>query len=107
MDIPEIDVSKAQTLFAAGAATFVDVRDPATFQAGHIPGATNLDDASVHSFLGSADKQIEVVVYCYHGNASLGATAFFIEQGFESVSSMTGGFEAWQQAGGPSVTESS
>ncbi len=38
-----------------------------------------------------------MVVYCYHGNSSLGATAFLLENGFKNVASMSGGFEAWRQ----------
>lgn len=38
-----------------------------------------------------------VIVYCYNGNSSLGATAYFIENGFKNVASMSGGFEAWRQ----------
>ena len=29
-------------------------------------------------------KSTSVVVYCYHGNSSLGATAYFIENGFKT-----------------------
>lgn len=105
MDIPQTDVATARSLFDAGRTTFLDIRDEASFQAGHIPGATRLDDSRVSNFIASADKQTEVVVYCYHGNSSLGATSFFIEQGFTKISSMAGGFEAWQQAGGESSIE--
>jgi thiosulfate sulfurtransferase len=37
------------------------------------------------------------VVYCYHGNSSLGAAGYFLENGFKNVASMMGGFEAWRQ----------
>jgi len=106
MDIPEIDIPAAQSLLEAGEATFVDIRDLGSFQAGHVPGAAHLDDTSIGSFIESADMQAELVVYCYHGNMSLTATAYLIEQGFRRISSMAGGFEAWQQAGGASATES-
>jgi thiosulfate sulfurtransferase len=36
-------------------------------------------------------------VYCYHGNSSLGAVAYFLENGFKNAASMSGGFEAWRQ----------
>ena len=102
MDVPEIEIQQAQLLLKAGTATFVDVRDPDSFSAEHIPGATHLDDSNVQQFIASADKQATVVVYCYHGNSSLGATAFFQDQGFTAVSSLSGGFTAWHEAGGAS-----
>ncbi len=37
------------------------------------------------------------IVYCYHGNSSMGATGYFLENGFTNVASMMGGFEAWRQ----------
>ena len=102
MDVPEIDIQQAQLVFAAGTATFVDVRDPESFRTEHIPGAINLDDSNIQQFIASADKQAAVVVYCYHGNSSLGATAFLKDQGFVGVSSLSGGFTAWHDAGGAS-----
>ena len=55
------------------------------------------NDGNVQEFLQNTDKEQAVVVYCYHGNSSLGATAFLIENGFKNVASMSGGFEAWRQ----------
>lgn len=102
MNIPEIDIARAQTLLQEDSATFVDVRDSASYQEAHIPGATLLDNTTMESFLKETDKASTVVVYCYHGNSSMGATAFLQEQGFTAVSSMSGGFTAWSDAGGKS-----
>ena len=38
-----------------------------------------------------------VLVMCYHGISSRGAAQFLIGQGFESVYSVDGGFEAWSK----------
>jgi thiosulfate sulfurtransferase len=35
-------------------------------------------------------------VYCYHGNMSQSAAAYFGEQGFEEAYSMDGGFSDWE-----------
>ncbi|MGH7817752.1 MAG: thiosulfate sulfurtransferase GlpE [Candidatus Binatia bacterium] len=75
---------------------FVDIRDPDSFRAAHIPGAIHLNDGNAQEFLQNTAKDQNVVVYCYHGNSSLGATAFLIENGFTHVASMSGGFEAWR-----------
>jgi thiosulfate sulfurtransferase len=51
----------------------------------------------VQEFVQHTDKDTSLVVYCYHGNSSLGATAYLMENGFKDVVSMSGGFEAWRQ----------
>ena len=94
--INEIDVQKVKELEENGSATIVDIRDPASFRAGHIPNALHLSDDTVKQFMSGADKKKPLVVYCYHGISSQGAAAYFSEQGFKEVSSMTGGFEGWR-----------
>jgi len=96
--VPEIDCDAARGMLDEGGATFVDIRDPGSFQAGHIPGARHLGDHNVRDFVASEDPSRTVVVYCYHGNTSLGGAVWLREQGFEDVYSLTGGFEAWRQA---------
>ncbi len=97
MDIPQIQIHEAKKEFDQKACKFVDIRDPDSFRAAHIPGAAHLHDGNVQEFVENTDKDARVVVYCYHGNSSLGAVAFFMENGFKNVASMSGGFEAWRQ----------
>ncbi len=96
-DIPEIQVHEAKRRLDEKRSLFVDIRDPDSYRAAHIPGALHLHDGNVQEFVQTADKSRPMVVYCYHGNSSLGAVAFFRRQGFEDVASMSGGFEAWRQ----------
>lgn len=98
MEIPQIQIQDAKQKLDQKNTLFVDIRDPGSFQAAHIPGAIHLSDSNVQEFLQNTDKEKPVVVYCYHGNSSMGATAYFIENGFKNVCSMAGGFEAWRQA---------
>ena len=85
MDIPQIQIHEAKKKLDKKTAVFVDIRDPKSYQAAHIPGAVHLDDGNVREFVDSTDKNAEVVVYCYHGNSSLGATAYLMENGFKNV----------------------
>ena len=96
MEIPEIDPDAAAARLAAGEALFMDVRDPGSFAASHIPGAVHVTDATIGEFLATTEKSRPIVVYCYHGNSSLGGAAYLMEHGFEDVCSMSGGFEAWR-----------
>ena len=95
-NIPEIDIQAAKDHHTAGTATFIDVRDPGAYQASHIPGALHVTDANIQEFVNDADKTQTVIVNCYMGNSSLGATQYLLEQGFSEVFSMKGGFEAWR-----------
>jgi thiosulfate sulfurtransferase len=97
MDIPQIQIHDAKQKLDQKESLFVDIRDPGSYGQAHIPGAIHLNDGNVQEFLQNTDKEKTVVVYCYHGNSSLGATAFLLENGFKNVASMSGGFEAWRQ----------
>ena len=97
MEIRQIQIHDAKKRLDQKDCVFVDIRDPASYREAHIPGAMHLHDGSVQGFLESANKAKPVIVYCYHGNSSLGATAFLMQNGFEDVASMSGGFEAWRQ----------
>ena len=94
--IKQIDVHKVKEMEDNASATIVDIRDPASYQTGHIPNAIHLSDNTVQQFILDTDKNKPLVIYCYHGISSQGAAAYFSEQGFQEVSSMTGGFESWQ-----------
>ncbi len=96
MDIPQIAIHDAKKQLDEKSAWFVDIRDPGSYHQAHIPGAIHLSDANVQEFLQNTAKDQAMVVYCYHGNSSLGATAFLIDNGFSHVASMSGGFEAWR-----------
>ena len=95
---PEIDLEAARQHLKQSTARFVDIRDPASYAEAHIPGATHLSDETFQQFIDTASRDSATIVYCYHGNSSLSGTAFLMEQGFQEVYSMTGGFEAWRQA---------
>ncbi|WP_433885491.1 thiosulfate sulfurtransferase GlpE [Pseudomonas vranovensis] len=77
-------------------AVVVDIRDPQAFAAGHITGASHLDNHSVADFIRTADLDAPTVVVCYHGNSSQSAAAYLISQGFSDVYSLDGGFELWR-----------
>ena len=93
--IKQIDVHKVKEMEGNASATIVDIRDPASYQTGHIPNAIHLGDNTVQQFILDTDKNKPLVIYCYHGISSQGAAAYFAEQGFKEVSSMIGGFEGW------------
>ena len=96
ISVNEIDVQKVKEMEESGTATIVDIRDSASFKSRHIPNAIHLSDDTVQQFISNTDKEKPLIVCCYHGISSQGAAAYFTEQGFKDVLSMTGGFESWR-----------
>lgn len=94
-EFKRIDPATAQQLREQGA-TVVDIRDPGSYDNGHIPGAIHIDNASVQGFIADADLASPLVVVCYHGNSSQSAAAWLAQQGFAEVYSLDGGFELWK-----------
>ena len=94
-EFKRIPPEQAKALREQGAVV-VDIRDPQAYAAGHINGATHLDNHSVAEFIRTADLDAPTVVVCYHGNSSQSAAAYLVGQGFSEVYSLDGGFELWR-----------
>jgi phage shock protein E len=80
-----VDGATAQRLRARGV-TVLDVRTPAEFEGGHVPGALNIphDQVAARSAeLGARDKP--VLLYCRSGRRSGLAAAELVKQGFTAV----------------------
>ncbi len=92
-----IDIPKAKSLIENENATVIDIRDPASYELGHIDNASHIDNSNVQTFLEDADKSLPLIVCCYHGNMSKGAADFFSQQGFERSYSLDGGFTLWAE----------
>jgi rhodanese-related sulfurtransferase len=76
----------------------VDVRSPAAFARGHIPGSENLPFASLPDRVSELAGAAHVVTVCPHGEASVQAArliASFEGTADARVESMAGGLEAW------------
>ncbi|WOT05292.1 thiosulfate sulfurtransferase GlpE [Shewanella youngdeokensis] len=76
----------------------VDIRDAASFAAGHIDTAFNLNNENISHYIAEADMDQPIIVVCYHGISSQSAATFLNEQGFDDVYSLDGGYSAWHQA---------
>ncbi|MDO6775175.1 thiosulfate sulfurtransferase GlpE [Shewanella sp. 3_MG-2023] len=76
----------------------VDIRDAASFAAGNIKNSVHLTNENIAHFMADADMDKPLVVVCYHGVSSQGAAGYLIEQGFDDVYSLDGGYTAWSLA---------
>ncbi|MED5526113.1 thiosulfate sulfurtransferase GlpE [Gallaecimonas pentaromativorans] len=93
-----ISIDEAFHKLNDGQARLVDIRDEASFAGGHIDGAYHLTNGTLHRFMTEAEFDTPVIVCCYHGVSSQGAAQYLLQQGFEEVYSLDGGFEAWRKA---------
>jgi glyoxylase-like metal-dependent hydrolase (beta-lactamase superfamily II)/rhodanese-related sulfurtransferase len=99
--VPELDVD---TLASASAEMLVlDVREPEEYAQGHVPGAINLPQADLASRLDELPRDSPLALICRSGARSLRAAQFLRQVGFEQVTDVQGGTQAWRAAGKPLV----
>lgn len=94
--IAEITVEEAKKKWEDKTASFLDIRDPESFQQSHIPEAIPVDQEKAQEIIQTWDKAKELIICCYHGNTSYGVAGHFMENGFKNVFSLSGGFEQWR-----------
>ena len=83
----------------------VDVRTKKEFDAGHIPGAVNIDVNSPDFLeqVAKLDKGKTYLVHCASGGRSVTACKKLAPAGFEHLVNLEGGYKAWEKAGNKSV----
>ena len=84
----------------------LDVRTPAEFSAGHIPGAINIPHMELPSRLREVQphRAKEVVVYCEAGGRAGIAEHALREAGFANVRHLAGDMAAWRRTALPIAT---
>ncbi|MGN5081037.1 thiosulfate sulfurtransferase GlpE [Aeromonas veronii] len=92
-----INAHDAYQKLSSGEARLVDIRDPQSFEAAHAVGAFHLTNGTLVHFMNEVDFDTPVIVMCYHGNSSQGAAQYLLQQGYDEVYSLDGGFEAWRR----------
>lgn len=88
---------------AAAEIIALDVREKDAYEAGHIPGARLLPRGQLEL---RADEELpdptrRILAYCERGQISTLAAATLKELGFQRVTALDGGIEAWRAAGYP------
>jgi len=103
----QVQVATVKRFFDAHAALFLDARDPAEYEKGHIPGAIRLTNPEAQNEP-ERMKALPVegrptIVYCEGGDceASLELARFLLESGFKKVLVYMGGYPEWEAAGHP------
>lgn len=97
--VQPVDASAAEALLAAGAVV-LDVREPAEFDMGHLPGAVNVPRGVLEFRVGDhpalCNKDAAILLYCKNGGRSTLAAHTLKRMGFDGVKMLVGGFDGWK-----------
>ena len=89
----------------ADGATVVDIREPAEYVSGHVPGAVLIPMGHLPSRTHQLDRGRPIYLICATGNRSLAMADFLERQGFDARS-VDGGTSEWGRSGRPTVVGS-
>jgi len=95
---PAVDVSvgEALLLWQNKEAILIDVRTPAEYRDGHIPGVANIPLDELEKRIGEVPKDKKVVLICRTGNRSAEGTKLLRKKGLVNVFNSTGGMTTWK-----------
>jgi rhodanese-related sulfurtransferase len=93
-DIPTVTVDQVPD-----SVYLLDVREDDEWTAGHAPHAVHLPMQEIPTRMGEIPQDQTVVVTCRAGGRSAQVTAYLRAQGYDEVSNLAGGMQAWSAAG--------
>jgi rhodanese-related sulfurtransferase len=90
----------AERIARGDAPLILDVRTPAEFAEGHLPGAINIPHDELTGRLDElgVERDAEVVVYCRTGRRAGLAESVLVETGFSNVHDLKGHWRDWSGA---------
>lgn len=93
----ELSVTEASQLLGnhPGSVTLIDVREPFETEICTIAGAKLIPMREIPAKLSELPKNRHLLILCHHGGRSLRVTEFLRQNGFDQVSNVTGGIDAW------------
>jgi phage shock protein E len=83
----------------------LDVRTPAEFAAGHVPGAINIPHTELASRVAELDasRDSDIVVYCRSGARAATALGVLENSGFKRLFHLQGDYTRWSEEKRPVV----
>ncbi|MHB1627206.1 MAG: rhodanese-like domain-containing protein [Bacilli bacterium] len=96
--VASIKGSQLQEKLAAkktNGAQFIDVREPAEYKGGHVPGFRNVPLGQIANRLGELPKDAEVVLMCRSGSRSMMAAKILKKNGYQKIVNVSGGISQW------------
>jgi len=102
-DVPELSAQQVNDLLSNNGKSHVilDVRESDEWRQGHLTGAVPLPRGFLEIKVETAipDKNTPIIAYCAGGVRSLLAGKMLKEMGYQNVTSMAGGYNAWKNGG--------
>ena len=102
--VREVSVAETRARMAKNpSAKLVDVREDLEWQAGHAAGAVHLGKGIIERDIEGQipNKDTEIILYCGGGFRSAIAGDALQQMGYTNVTSMAGGWRAWNDIGAP------
>src|SRR5438477_75456 len=99
----DVGVEEFEKLWKEKKGTVLDVRTTKEFEAGHIPGAVNIDvnATDFDKKVAELDKSQTYLVHCASGVRSVRACEKMKKLDFKELVNLQGGIKAWEKAGKP------
>ncbi len=98
MTIKEITpIDLAQRIKQHDKLFLLDVREPNEVEICAIAGAIHIPMNLIPLYLDKIPDEIDIIIYCHHGERSLNVANYLVENGFDCdvLYNLTGGIDAW------------
>lgn len=104
----QVSTLQATQMINQGKTLLLDIRDTVAFGVAHVREARNIPLKELPNRLGELEKfkNRNVIVVCTSGLQSSRATNLLRAAGFATVTSLSGGLDAWQAQGLPVARQS-
>jgi len=97
-NVERVSIDDLKAMMAATSVVLIDVREPASFQKGRIPGAININYTDIPKHAGRfAGEKRTIVTYCACTNETTAARAAVDlgARGVPGVKALKGGWDEW------------
>ena len=81
----------------------IDVREPHEFEICTIAGAQPIPMRQIPEHIGTLPKDKHLLIHCHHGGRSLRVTQYLRANGYDAVTNVAGGIDAWSLNIDPTV----
>lgn len=100
---PVVSAIRATELLNHEDAVFLDIREQSEFSDGHILNTLHIPADAIDDRIKELEKYRDrpIIVYCATGSRSLSVCASLFKRGFEKVTNLGGGLQAWKTANLP------
>jgi hydroxyacylglutathione hydrolase len=104
-ELAQISVQQLNEHFGADELQLLDVRRKLEWETGHIEAAAWWPLEDFKTSLPQVDRHVRIAVLCKGGYRSMIACSWLRREGFLNVTNVIGGFDAWEKARLPFVSE--